>query len=80
MDGQVRRGECEVVVVVQHVCVYVVMGACLRGTVQQLRVYELLVVGQVHRQAVLVHLHTKTEPRDKRPEVGGQRPEVGDKR
>jgi hypothetical protein len=47
--------------------------------VQQLRVYELLVVGQVHRQAVLVHLHTK-EARDKRPEVGGQRPEVGDKR
>jgi len=43
--------------------------------VQQLRVYELLVVGQVHRQAVLVHLHTK-EARDKRPEVGGRRSEI----
>jgi hypothetical protein len=47
--------------------------------VQQLRVYELLVVGQVHRQAVLVHLR-RYEIRDKRPEIGGQRPEVGEKR
>lgn len=49
-----------------YVCVCVCgQGACLRGAVQQLRVYELLVVGQFHRQAVLVHLR-RYEIRDKR--------------